>query len=170
MLAHPGRDEYVDHYHTYVSKVPEGDIIEQFIAQRDALADLFGSIEAEREGFRYAEGKWSIREVAGHILDCERMFGTRTLVFARNDRTPLPGFEQDDYVAAANFDNQPLAQISEAIVANRNAYLTLLREFSDAEWLRRGIASGVAFAVRAFPYIIVGHATHHIRVLQERYL
>ncbi len=170
MLARPDKNEYADYFQTYVSKVPEGDIIEQCASQRDAFADLLGGIGSEREEFRYAEGKWSIKEVVGHVLDAERVFAYRTLVFARNDRTPLPSFDADNYVAAAGFDNQTLAQITDAFVANRTAYVALLRSFTDDAWLRRGTASGFEFTVRAIAYIVVGHAMHHAMVLRERYL
>ncbi len=170
MLARPGVDEYDDYYHQYVERVPHGDILSQFVAQRDELESLLGGIDPAREGYHYAEGKWSIREVVGHIIDVERMFAYRTLVFARNDHTPLPSFEQDDYVAAADFDKQKLADLIGAFVVNRNAYLSLLRSFDEETWMRRGIASGFEFTVRSIPYIVVGHVAHHVAVLGERYL
>ena len=170
MLARPGVDEYDDYYHQYVKRVPDGDILSQFVAQRDEIESLLGAIDPAREGYRYAEGKWSIREMVGHIIDVERMFAYRTLAFARNDQAPLPSFDQDDYVAAADFDKQKLADLVGAFIVNRNAYLWLLRSFGDETWMRRGTASGCEFTVRSIPYIVVGHAAHHMAVLGERYL
>jgi len=169
-MGRPARDEYADYCHLYVDQVPDGDIIGILEAQRDDFVALLRGIDPGRGGYRYADGKWSILEMAGHIVDTERVFGSRALAFARGDKTPLPGFDQDDYVANANFNARTLADLSEEFLHLRNSLLVLFRSFDAEIWARRGTASGFGLTVRAVPYILAGHLMHHVGVLQERYL
>jgi hypothetical protein len=169
-MERPARGEYADYYHLYVSRVPDGDIVDILDAQRDEFESLLRGLEPGRGRHRYADEKWSIAEVAGHIVDTERLFGSRALAFARGDKTPLPAFEQDDYVARANFDKRSLADLADEFQYLRNSLLALFRSFDDEIWARRGTASGFEFTVRAVPYILAGHLKHHVGVLQERYL
>jgi hypothetical protein len=168
--SRPAADEYAPYYASYVDKVPDGDIISRLAAQRDEVEKLLEAIPPEKETYRYAEGKWSVREVVGHIIDAERVFAYRTLVFARGDRTPQPGFEQDDYVAASGYHAQPIADLVSEFIVHRNSYLWLVRAFGEDIWMRGGTANGVEFTVRSIPWIIAGHAAHHLDVLKERYL
>lgn len=170
MLQKPERDEYEDYYHTYVGRVPDGNVLDLFSRQLEELAGLVGDIGEDRAAYRYAPDKWSIKEVFGHLLDTERMFAYRAMVFARADKTPQPSFEQDDYVRGANFDARALADIFAELQQNRLATLAMFRSFTDEVWLRRGTASGFEFTVRAVPYIMAGHHIHHVGVLRERYL
>ncbi len=169
-MERPTRGEYADYHHRYVKRVPDGEIVGILEAQRDEFVSLLRGIDAGRGGHRYADGKWSIREVAGHVIDTERLFGSRALAFARGDKTSLPGFEQDDYVANANFDERTLDDLAEEFLHLRNSLLVLFRSFGDEIWMRRGTASGLELTVRAVSYIVAGHLAHHIGVLQERYL
>ena len=166
----PQTNEYAPYYQKYIALVPEGDIVATLSRQLDdTLAFLRGLTEAQGNS-RYAPGKWSIKELVGHIIDGERVFAHRALRFARNDQTPLPGFEQDDYVRAGNFDNRRLSDLADEFEQVRRATLSLLRSFDDEAWLRRGAANDTEVSVRALVYIIAGHETHHKQILQERYL
>ena len=166
----PQPTEYAPYYEKYIALVPEGDIVATLSRQLDdTLSFLRGLTEAQGNS-RYAPGKWSIKELVGHIIDGERIFAHRALRFARNDQTPLPGFEQDDYVRAGNFDNRQLSDLTDEFEQVRRATLSLLRSFDDEAWLRRGAANDTEVSVRALAYILAGHETHHKQILRERYL
>ncbi len=125
----------------------------------------------ERQGnYRYAPDKWSVKEVLGHVIDTERIFAYRALRIARNDKTPIEGFEQDDYVRAALSGNRTLAGLIEEFSAVRHAGLLLFRSFDPEAWVRKGIASQKEISVRALVYVIAGHELHHRKILQEKYL
>jgi len=125
----------------------------------------------ERQGnYRYAPDKWSVKEVLGHVIDTERIFAYRALRIARNDKTPIEGFEQDDYVRAALSGNHTLAGLIEEFSAVRRAGLLLFRSFEPEAWVRKGIASQKEISVRALVYVIAGHELHHRKILQEKYL
>jgi hypothetical protein len=134
----------------------------------ETLALLRGFAE-ERAGAGYEPGKWSVKEVVGHMIDGERVFAYRALCFARGDRTPLPGFEQDDYVAGGNFNARTLADLIDELEAVRRATLSLLRGLDADAWRRAGTASDNEVSVRALAHIIAGHELHHVRVLREKY-
>jgi len=163
-------DEYNDYYDVYVRQVPDGDIVDFLTEQRDHLAGFLERIPEDKGNSRYAEGKWSVKEVIGHIVDIERVFATRALAFARGDKQPWPGVEQDDMVAAADFDGRTIADLREEFLALRGANIALFRSLSPEVGMRRGTASGVEFTVRSIPWILGGHARHHEAVLAERYL
>jgi uncharacterized damage-inducible protein DinB len=118
----------------------------------------------------YAPGKWSIKEVVGHIMDTERMFTHRAFRFARADATPLPGYEQDDYVRAGNFGNRSLKDLIDEFELVRRATISMLRSLDEEAWLRRGVANDNEVTVRALAYILAGHETHHMGIIRERYL
>ena len=118
---------------------------------------------------RYAPGKWSVSEVVGHLADTERIFAYRALRFARNDATPLAGFDENQFVPPANFDARPLPDLAEELRAVRLASVALFRRLDDAALARRGTANQVEITVRALPWIIAGHERHHVAVLKERY-
>jgi hypothetical protein len=168
-LVRPESTEYPPFYETYVSKVQGGDVISHLESQRLQTAQLFAA-STERDGnFRYAPGKWTIKEVVGHLSDSERIFSYRALRIARGDQTPLPGFEQDDYVKNGNFGEQSLADLVAEYGAVRVATLALLRSFNAEAWSRRGTASNNPITVRALAFIIAGHELHHRDILKERY-
>src|SRR5579871_2678132 len=168
-MARPEPGEYPPFYETYVSKVPGGDVIAQLESQRLQTAQLFAA-STERDGnFRYAPDKWTIKEVVGHLSDSERIFSYRALRIARGDQTPLPGFEQDDYVKAGNFADQSLADLVQEYGLVRVSTLALLRSFNAEAWGRRGTASEKPITVRALAFVIAGHELHHREILKERY-
>lgn len=168
-LTRPEPGEYAPFYETYVSLVQGGDVIAQLESQRLQTAQLFAA-SSERDGnFRYAPGKWSIKEVVGHLSDSERVFAYRAMCIGRGDQTALPGFEQDDYVKNGNFGEQSLADLVAEYGAVRASTLALLRSFNPEVGARRGTASNNPITVRALAFIIAGHELHHREILQERY-
>lgn len=169
-VRRPRPDEVSGFYHGYVDLVPEGDVLAQLEHGMQETRALLARFGEERGSHRYAPGKWSVKEVVGHVIDGERVFAYRALRIARGDRTPLPSFEQDDYVAAAGFDRRSLADLLEELALLRAANLCLFRSLTPADWERSGTASGNSIVACAFPFILAGHETHHRRVLAERYL
>ena len=166
----PQINEYAPYYQKYIALVPAGDVVATLSRQlEDTLSLLRGLTEAQGDS-RYAPGKWSIKELVGHIIDGERIFAHRAFRFARNDQTSLPGFEQDDYVRAGNFDNRRLSDLADEFEQVRRATLCLLRSLDDEAWLRRGKANDTEVSVRALAYILAGHETHHMQIVRERYL
>jgi hypothetical protein len=168
-LVRPEPGEYSPNFETYVSKVPGNDVVSLLEAQRLQTSQLFAA-STERDGnFRYAPGKWAIKEVVGHLADSERIFAYRALRIGRGDTTLLPGFEQDDYVKTANFGEQSLADLVQEFGIVRGATLALFRSFNAEAWARRGTSSNHAVTVRALAFIIAGHELHHREILKERY-
>jgi hypothetical protein len=165
----PESGEYAPYYDRYISLVSGSDILKTLDSQRrEMLLLLSGRDEADGD-FRYAPDKWSAKEVLGHICDTERIFAYRVLRIARGDRTPIEGFEQDDYVRNGPFARVPLEEIVEDYIAVRRATITLLRNLDEPAWLRRGVANKNEVSVRALAYVIAGHELHHRRMLEEKY-
>jgi uncharacterized damage-inducible protein DinB len=169
LRARPDRSEYAPLFAGYVNGMPDGDPVAML---RDAGAELDALLRAlpePRGSFRYAEGKWSIREMLGHLIDAERVFSYRAMRIARADATPLPGFDENDYVRAAGSDARTVADLADELRAVRESTVRMFASFPDEAWTRRGVSSGKEITVRALAWIIVGHATHHRRILRERY-
>lgn len=170
LIARPGTDEYAPYYGTYIGKVPDGDLRAMLASQLAETLALIRSIPESRGGHRYAPDKWSIKGVLGHLADSERIFSYRALRIGRGDTTPLPGFEQDDYVPMGNFDARTLRDLADELAAVRQATLHLFAHLDQAAFERRGSASGKPVSVRALAYIIAGHELHHVGILKTRYL
>jgi DinB superfamily len=168
-VARPEPGEYAPYYDRYISLVAGSDILGTLDSQRRQSMLLLSGRDESDGDFRYAPDKWSTKEVLGHVCDTERIMSYRALRIARGDRTPIEGFEQDDYVRNAPFRQRPLAELIEDYIAVRRATLTLLRNLDDAAWARRGIANKNEVSVRALAYLIAGHELHHRRVLEEKY-
>ncbi|MFN7920133.1 MAG: DinB family protein [Bryobacteraceae bacterium] len=169
MIGRPGSDEYAPWAAGYVSKVAGDDPLAVMIEQVERVPALLRSISEERSLYRYAEGKWSIRESWAHVSDTERIFTYRALRIGRGDQTPLPGFEQDDYVKPAMSDARSWASHVEEWIAVRAATLALFRGFPADAWMRRGTASGKPISMRAVAFITAGHVQHHVDLLRESY-
>jgi uncharacterized damage-inducible protein DinB len=169
-IMRPESGEYAEYYSRYVSLVPEGDVVATLERQLDDVLALLRSIPEEKETYRYEEGKWSIRELVGHVADTERIFAYRALRFSRGDRTPIEGFEQDDYVPTSGHADRSLASLVDEFEYIRRSTIALLAPLSDEAWARRGVASDNEVSVRALAYIIAGHVAHHIGILRSRYL
>jgi hypothetical protein len=170
LSSRPEETEYPPYYHSYVSLVPEGDIIGTLGRQLVETVGLLAGIPEERERFRYAPEKWSIRELVGHLIDGERIFAYRALRIARNDQTPLHGFDENEYIRNAAFDTIPLAELAMEYESVRRSTIHLFRHLDGAAWDRVGTANNGEMSVRAIAYITAGHELHHLRVLRERYL
>jgi hypothetical protein len=168
-IPRPEPGEYAPYYDRYISLVSGSDILAALDAQRrETLILLCGLNEADGD-FRYAPDKWSTKEVLGHVCDTERIFSYRALRISRGDRTPIEGYEQDDYVRNGPFANCPLAELIDDYIAIRRATLTLFRNLDEQAWLRRGTANKNEVSVRALAYTIAGHELHHRRILKEKY-
>jgi len=168
-IARPQAGEYAPYYDRYVSLVEGEDILNALDQQRRETMLLLSGRDEEDGDFRYAPGKWSAKEVLGHVCDTERIFAYRALRFSRADATPIEGYEQDDYVRNGPFAQRPLADLVEDFIAVRRATLSLLRNLDEAAWSRRGIANKNEVSVRGLAYIIAGHELHHRRILEEKY-
>ena len=166
----PTTAEYYKYYDRYVSLVPEGDIIKIFKEQLTSTESFFGGIPSEKAGYRYLPDKWSVKEVIGHVIDVEWVFSYRALRFARGDQTELPGIEQDDLMAGANFNTRDLTSLCEEFKHLRSANILLFNSYDEKIMDRVGLASGFEFSVRSILYIIAGHLNHHIGIIRERYL
>ena len=153
----------------YVELVPDEPILETLASQIDETAALLSAAGEERGEHHYAPGKWTVKEVVGHLADTEQVFTYRALRFARGDATPLAGFEQDDWVRHAGCGDRTLAEITSLLRSVRAASLALFATLPDAAWRRRGVASGSEVVVSAYPWVSAGHELHHRRILRERY-
>jgi uncharacterized damage-inducible protein DinB len=168
-LPRPGADESAPSFHGYIDKVPGEQIGEYLASQLGEVERLLAPLDDAAARFRYAPGKWSVKEVLGHLCDAERIFSYRLLRIGRADTTPLPGFEEDAYVPPAEFDARPMSGLVGEFKAVRASTIALLEGLPSEGWQRRGQASGKPISTRALAYIMVGHVTHHLGVLRERY-
>jgi hypothetical protein len=169
-LSRPDPSEYGAYYGRYISLVPPGPIIDTLREQIGDTVGVLRSLSESRGDHRYAPDKWSIKEVVGHVTDGERVFAYRALRIGRCDETPLPGFEQDDYVRNGGFGARTLQHVIDELEAVRRATVLLLEGLGEAAMARRGMASGMPVTVRALAHIIAGHERHHLAILRERYL
>jgi len=165
----PESDEIPAHFVGYIGRVPESDPVAVLAAQIDVTAALFRGLSETDALKRYAPGKWSVKEIVGHLADTERIMAYRALRIARGDETPLPGFDENAYVPPAKFDARPLSDLVAELRTTRAATLALFRSFDDDAWRRRGTASGKPVSVRAIGYMIPGHERHHVEILKTRY-
>src|SRR3989442_1801796 len=161
MTTRPDPTEYDPYFGKYIGLVPEGDIVTILSSQVEKTLAWLRTVPEEKAGHAYAPGKWSIKEVIGHVADTERIFAYRALRIGRNDKTPLAGFEQDDYVASTNFNARTLATLIEEFAAVRRATVQLCKHFTGEEWQRRGTANEREITTRAVAYNIAGHELHH---------
>jgi uncharacterized damage-inducible protein DinB len=167
-ISRPETGEYAAYYDRYISLISGTDILGTLESQRRQMLLLLSGRHESDADIRYAPEKWSVREVLGHVCDTERIFTYRALRIARGDRTPIEGFEQDDYVRNAP-SREPLAEIIDDYIAVRRATLTLLRNLDEQAWTRRGVANNNEVTVRALAYTIAGHELHHRRILEQKY-
>lgn len=164
----PSPTEYAPYFERYISRVPETHLVDALASDREALLDMLRSIPESRAAHRYAPDKWSIREVAQHIADSERVFGFRAFWFARSGGAELPGFEQDDFIRTAPRDSS-LASLAGELDHLRRGHVAFFEALEPEAWTRKGVASGNPVSVRALAAILVGHSRHHAAVLRERY-
>jgi uncharacterized damage-inducible protein DinB len=170
LATRPATTEYDPYYERYISLVPDDDIVQTLSAQLEETLKVLGSISESQAGYRYAPDKWSIKEVIGHVVDSERIFAYRALRFARNDHTPIEGYDQDEFARYGGFDQRTLADLAAELEYVRRANIVLFSSFNEAVLERHGMANQVEVSVRALLYILAGHERHHMSVLKTRYL
>ncbi|MFW6039617.1 MAG: DinB family protein [Gemmatimonadota bacterium] len=168
-VGRPGPDEYGAFYAGYVAGVGDVDIVSTLADQAKELGGLLDRLGPGGAAHRYAAGKWSIAEVVGHLADAERIFGMRATCVARGETAPLPGFDENAYVAEGRFDLRTIDNLRREFELLRAANATMFGALSEDRWRRRGTASGSPITVRALAWIIVGHLDHHLEVLRDRY-
>ena len=166
----PEKSEYLPYYERYISLVPDGDVLSTLSAQIDETLALLRGLPASVSTYRYAPDKWSVSEMLGHVIDAERIFASRALVFARNDAAHMPSFDQDDYVRNSTFEAYPLSELADELEAVRRSTVFLFKHMDEQAWGRRGIANNAEVSVRALAFITAGHELHHRAILESRYL
>jgi len=170
-LTSPTSEEYAEFYAGYIQRAQaKGDVLAALPKQIEEIKSALGNLSDEQALFRDAPQEWSIKEVMGHLNDGERVFSYRLLRVSRNDPTPLPGFEQNDYVREAGFDNHPFQDLVQEFEHLRRANILAIHNMREESTLRRGTASGFTISARALIYILVGHVDHHMASLHEKYL
>ena len=167
--ARPAESEYAPFYAGYVARVSEDNILGVLEAQKHVIQELARSLPAAKASYRYADGKWSVRQLLGHVVDAERVFGLRAFCFSRGEKAALPGFDENEYVAAFAADSVAASELAADFAIVRDANLSFLRRLGETEWTRVGTASGKPVSVRALAWIMAGHPRHHLAVLRERY-
>jgi hypothetical protein len=168
-LSRPAADEFLPYYARYIDLVPEGNLVDLLAEQQPDTLRMLRRIDDERGLYAYAPGKWTIKEVIGHLSDAERVFSYRALRFARGDAQPVAGFDENAYVPAGRFNDRPIKDLIDEFQAIRAATIHVFRYLSEDELARRGIANGNPISVRALGYVIAGHERHHAKLLRERY-
>ncbi|MBI5963351.1 MAG: DinB family protein [Chloroflexi bacterium] len=170
-LTPPTREEYAPFYSDYIQRaIKKSDVIAALPQQIEDIKSALGHLTDEQARFKFGPGEWSIKEVIGHLIDVERVFSYRLLRISRNDQTPLPGFEQNDYVREAGFDNSLLSDLLSELELLRRANILAIKNLSDESVSRLGTASGVTVSARALIFMLVGHVEHHMASLHEKYL
>lgn len=169
-MNRPETSEHAEYYSGYISKVPGADIMSVFQQQLDSTVALIRGLDESKGNYRYETGKWTVKELLGHVIDAERVFAYRALVFSRNDKAALPGFDQEPWAQHANYANLTLQDIAAEFDSVRRASIFLFRHLDGAAWDRRGVGNNKEMTVRAAAFVIAGHTQHHIDVLKSRYL
>jgi len=168
-IPRPGADEYFEYYDAYIRKVPGDDALPTLASQLDSWLSRLRRLSDAQALHRYAPGKWSVKEVLGHMCDGERVFSYRALRCARGDQTPMPGFDENAWAPASGADRRPLTEIVDELALIRASTVALFRSLEPEMLVLRGIANDQPISTRALAWIIAGHTTHHQTVLRERY-
>ena len=164
-------EEFAGHFSTYINQVSgEYTLVEELEISVHRLIKFVQNIPMDKFDYRYAAGKWTIKDIVQHLIDTERIFAYRALRFARNDKTSLASFEENDYADQANGNKRSIQDLLTELAVVRQATLSLFKSLSSEELLRIGIASNKPMSVRALGYTIIGHQNHHQRIFEERYL
>lgn len=169
-ITPPLKQDYPEYYHTYIQKVMGDDLIFVLKNNLQTTVDFISTIPIDKLEYRYQEGKWTIKEILIHLIDAERIFAYRALRFARKDKTPLPGFEENDYVPVSNANIRNIQNILHEFTTVRNATISLFENLSDEQLNESGTANNKSITVRSIGYTIAGHEQHHVGVIKDRYL
>jgi uncharacterized damage-inducible protein DinB len=169
-ITKPNSDEFAPYYQRYIDNIKTEDPIDGLVKSRKEVEKLISKLSKKELNFRYAEGKWSIKEILVHIMDGERVFNYRALSFARNDKNELPGFEENEWAPESKADSRKIKSILKEYKAIRKATIEMYSNFNDEMLMRMGRASNNPVSVRALLYITLGHEMHHLKVIREKYL
>ncbi len=164
----PTDSEYAEYYGLYIGRVPDGDIVEYLEMQTGQFREVLGAIDEQAAGIVHPPYTWTIKQVVGHLIDGERVFGYRALRFASGDERPILGMEQDSWVAHTDYVTPTLAELTEELRYSRLANLCFFKRIEAEAWDRRGTADGKEMTVRALAYCLVGHVTHHLEIIKSR--
>lgn len=170
MMRRPDKNEYTSFYESYIKGVIGNDPFRNLENQYQEIQSLLQSLPENEANYAYSEGKWSVKEVLGHMIDTERVMSYRALCISRKEKQSLPGFEQDDYVKEANFKERSITNLLEEYRAVRKSTISLFKNFTENMYNQRGIANDKEVTVLALLYIIAGHELHHLKILKEKYL
>jgi hypothetical protein len=168
-LSRPAPDEYLAYYDRYIALVPDGSLVDLLLEQQLETIGMLRRVDEDRAHYAYAPGKWTIKEVVGHLCDAERVFAYRALRFARGDAQPVAGFDENAYAPAGRFNERRLGSLIDEFQSIRAATVHVFRYLSEEEWSRRGVANGNPISVRALGFVIAGHERHHAKLLRDRY-
>lgn len=168
-IGRPDANEFPPAFEPYVALVRDGEITETLERQIGRVGAALAGLSESQAAFRYAAGKWSVREVVGHVIDAERVFGYRALCSARADTNALPGFDENEFARHAGHDRVPLADLLDELEHVRRGHLRFFRHLDPTAWLRTGMANSKRASVRALAFVMAGHAEHHLRILRDRY-
>ncbi len=168
-MKRPQADEYAAFYQKYIDTVSDN-VIAELEHQANSFTTFLKGIMQDKASYAYAEGKWTIKELVGHVIDTERIMAYRMLTIGRNDKTALPGFEENDYVINSHFSDRTLESLAGEFVALRKANMYLVKSFNEEDINRLGTANGAPISVLALIYILAGHLNHHRKIIEERYL
>lgn len=170
MLKRPLIEEFPEYTRSYIQLIPEGNIVDLLEAQKTETLRLLSDITEAETKYRYAEGKWSLREVIGHLTDTERIMAYRLLCISRGDQTPLSGFSENDYVKEGCYHLRSLSELLEDYQTVRRSTLSLMKGVPQSGWGRTGIANSYKISAAIIPYMIAGHELHHIKIIKNKYL
>jgi hypothetical protein len=165
----PQPEEYAPFYETYVRLVPENNLLEAFQHAMDEIHEVLDSIETDKADHAYAEGKWTVKQLLQHVIDTERVFSYRAVSIARGEKQPLPGFDENNYAAAAHVEVRSLKDMKEELLALRHSVYLMFKGFTPEMLEQVGTASGKPVSTLALGYICIGHIRHHFHILRERY-
>jgi hypothetical protein len=170
MLRRPDTSEYAPYFIPFVQLVPEGSLIDIYERQTESALALLQAVDEERQLFRYAEGKWTLKEVLGHIIDSDRIFSYRILRVGRGDPTALPGFDENLFTAGSNYNDRPWSDLLKEYEAVHRSTLCLYRGLANEAWTRQGTVSQVETTARALAYAGLGHELRHVETIRTKYL
>jgi uncharacterized damage-inducible protein DinB len=169
-MKRPETNEFAPYYNGYISLIEGDDVMPVLNAQVAVLRSMLAGVPEEKGAYAYATGKWTIKELLSHVIDGERIFSYRILRVSRGDKTPIEGFEQDDYIENSNANNRSFAALLDEFDLQRRSNLLMVNNISDEGSKSMGTASDNPVSVRALTYVMAGHVTHHVNILKERYL
>ena len=170
MINKPQPGEYAPYVTGYIAKVPSGPIIEILEYLKDSTYNFFARMTSEQADYAYADGKWTVKQILGHMIDTERVFSFRVLCFSRGDKNSLPGFEQEDYIANSTYDTRSIQDLANEFKALRSASVYLYSALTDEQSEMKGIASNHPVSVRALVYMTAGHELYHLDLIKNLYI